>query len=125
MVSKKLNGVWISTTTDDKRHKLRPLINTIKEHLRLVPIEEFLAIDEQIIPFKCKNSLNQYNPEKPHKWGYKVFVLSGVSAFSYNFEIFTGKSDNIFAPDKPDMGASTNFVAQLVRAIPNFCNYKL
>ena len=110
---------------DDKLHKLRPVIDNISELLRLVPIEECLAVDEQIIPFKGKSSLKQYNPKKPHKWGYKVFVLSGVSGFNYNFEIFTGKSDNICAPDEPDMGASSNVVVRLARIIPNFCNYKL
>ena len=112
-------------TVDDKLHKLCPVIDSINERLRLVPIEECLAVDEQIIPFKGKSSLKQYNPKKPHKWGYKVFVLSGVSGFSYNFEIFTGKSDNICAPDEPDMGASSNVVVRLARIIPNFCNSKL
>ena len=105
--------------------KLRPVIDSINERLRLVPIEECLAVDEQIIPFKGKSSLKQYNPKKPHKWGYKVFVLSGVSGFSYKYEIFTGKSDNICAPDGPDMSASSNVVVRLARIIPNFYNYKL
>ena len=42
---------------DDKLHKLRPVIDSINERLRLVPIEECLAVDEQIIPFKGKSSL--------------------------------------------------------------------
>ena len=110
---------------DDKLYKLRPVIDSINERLRLVPIEECLAVHEQTIPFKGKSSLKQYNPKKPHKWGYNVFVLSRVSGFSYNFEIFTGKSDNICAPDEPDMAASSNVVVRLTRVIPNFCNYKL
>ena len=100
------------------------MVPSINEHLRLVPIKECPAVDEQIKPFKGKSSLKQYNPKKPHKWEYKVFVLSRVSGFSYNFEIFTGKSDNMCAPDEPDIGASSN-VARLARIIPNFCNYKL
>ena len=43
---------------DDKLHKLRPVIDKIHECLRLVSMEEFLAVYEQIIPFKCKVSLN-------------------------------------------------------------------
>ena len=96
--------------TDDKLHKRNPVIDSINECLRLVPIEECLAVDEQIIPLKGKSSLKQYNPKKPHKWGCKVFVLSGVSGFSYYFEIFIGKSDNLCAPHEPDMGASSNDV---------------
>ena len=106
-------------------HKLRPVIDSINERLRLVPIEECLAVNEQIILFKGKSSLKQYNPKTPHKWGYKVFVLSGVSSFSNNFEIFTSKSDNICAPDEPDMCTSSNVVVRLAKIIPNSCNYKI
>ena len=76
---------------DDKLQKLCPVIDSINKRLRLVPIEECLAADEKIIPFKDKSSLKKYNPKKPHKWGYKVFVLSGVSGFSYKFEISLAK----------------------------------
>ena len=48
--------------------------------------------------------MKQYNPREPRKWGLKVFILSGVSGFSYKFEIFTGESDNVCAPNKPDLG---------------------
>ena len=76
---------------DDKLQKLCPVIDSINKRLRLVPIEECLAADEKIIPFKDKSSLKLYNPKKPHKWGYKVFVLSRVSGFSYKFETSLAK----------------------------------
>ncbi|XP_065645471.1 piggyBac transposable element-derived protein 3-like [Hydra vulgaris] len=112
-------------TCGDKLHKVRPLITKLVERLKNIPIEENLAVDEQIIPFKGRSSLKQYNPKKPHKWGYKVFVLSGVSGFSYNFELFTGKSDNVCVENEPDIGASGNVVIRLARTIPCNCNYKL
>ena len=69
--------------------------------------------------------MKQYNPKKPRKWAFKVFVLSGVSGCCYKFEIFTGTSDNVCAPDEPDLGASSNVVVRLVRHLPEKCNYKL
>ena len=69
--------------------------------------------------------MKQYNPKKPHKWGFKVFVLSGVSGFSYKFEIFTDVSNNVCAPDEPDLGASSNVVVRLVQHLPEKCYYKL
>jgi hypothetical protein len=36
--------------------------------------------------------MKQYNPMKPHKWGFKIYVLAGTSGFLYNFEFYTGKS---------------------------------
>ena len=59
---------------DDKLHKLLSVIDKVNERLKLVPTEECLTVDEQIIPFKGKGSLKQYNPKKPHKLGYKVAV---------------------------------------------------
>ena len=81
--------------------------------------------DEQIVPFKGRHSLKQYNPRKPHKWGYKVFVLGGVSAFSYNFEVFTGAGDNVCLPNEPDIGSSSNVVLRLARHLPSDVNHKL
>jgi len=64
---------------------------------------------------------------KPNKWGYKIFVLSGVSGFSYNFEVYSGLENN---PDQrlqnePNLGASANIVVRLARIIPKNQNYKL
>ena len=36
--------------------------------------------------------MKQYNPKKPHKWGFKVFVLSVILGFSYKFKIFSGSA---------------------------------
>lgn len=59
-------------------------------------------------------------PNKPNKWGYKLFVLSGASGFAYNFELFSGQENNAewrFVT-KPDLGASANVVVRLSRVIP-------
>ena len=39
---------------------------------------EKLRIDEKMVPFKGKSGLKQYNLQKPNKWGYKLYVLSGI-----------------------------------------------
>jgi len=61
---------------------------------------------------------------KPHKWGYKLFVLCGVSGYGYNFEIYTGnenKEDECIR-NEPDFGATGNVV---VRMIPENVHHKL
>lgn len=89
------------------------MLNRLRERLLLVPKEEFLAVDEQIIPTKARSSIKQYNPKKPHKWGFKDFVLSGVSGFSYDFEIFAG------------LGVSGNVVVRLTETVPRHVNHKI
>lgn len=68
----------------DKLFKVRPLCSQVQNIIRSIPWEEHLAVDEHIIPTKSRTSLKQYNPKKPHKWGYLVFVLSGKSSFCYD-----------------------------------------
>ncbi|XP_053945112.1 piggyBac transposable element-derived protein 4-like [Anastrepha ludens] len=51
----------------DKLFKIRPLLDKIRARFLLVPKEEHLVVDEQIIPTKCRHHLKQYNPAKPHK----------------------------------------------------------
>lgn len=47
-------------------------------------------IDEQCIPFKGRHICRCYNPNKPEKWHFRVFVLScafsGYMADAYNYE---------------------------------------
>ena len=45
-----------------------------------------------------------------HTWGYKVWVLCGASGFAYDFEIYSGKSDNTLLDGEEDCGASGNVV---------------
>lgn len=87
--------VPINDPNYDKLQRIRPLINKIRERLLLLPREEYLAIDEQVIPTKARTSLKNYNPKKPHKWGYKVFVLSGASGLTYDFELYAGAQSNV------------------------------
>lgn len=107
----------------DKLFKIRPFLNKIRDRFLLVPKEEHMAVDEQIIPTKARSTLKQYNPKKPHKWGYKVFVLSGVSGFSYDFDFYCGTT--VLENNQPDLGASSNVVVKLSESIPKNLNYKL
>ena len=112
-----------NATTSGKINKICPLVDKLNERIHVFSTGENLAVDEQIVPFKGYHSMKQYNPKKPHKWGFKVFVLSGASGFSYKFEVFTGASDNVCTPDEPDLGASSYLVVKLVRHLQEKCNY--
>ena len=109
----------------DKLKKIRPLLNFLRERFATIPLEENLSVDEQMIPFKGISSLKQYMAKKPHKWGYKMFVLSGVSGFAYNLELYAGKDDNVLMDGEVDCGAGSNVVIRLARTVPSDKNHKL
>jgi hypothetical protein len=95
------NTTFVPTGQDghDNLHKIIPFLDAIRQRLLLVPKEEYLAVDEQIILTKSKSSIKQYNAKKTHKWGYKAFVLSGISGFSYDFDIqgpFSEKPEKLY-----------------------------
>jgi len=109
----------------DRLHKLRPLLDMLRCQFKSVPLEEQLSIDEQMVPFKGHHGLKQYLPKKPHKWGYKIYVLSGVSGFACDTEVYSGKDDNILTEDETNVGASGNIVVRLARCIPSSQYFKL
>ncbi|XP_072397913.1 uncharacterized protein [Diabrotica undecimpunctata] len=105
--------------------KTRPLLNKLRNQLLKVLKEEFLAIDEQIITTNSRSSIKQYNPHKPHKWGYKTFVVSGVSGFSYDYKIFVGSQTNVVPDGFPDLGVSSNVALRLTQTVPRLINHKI
>jgi len=54
-----------------------------------------------------------------------MFVLSGVSGFSYDFELFAGTQTNIMPNNLPSLLVSSNMVVKMTATIPKNCNYKI
>ncbi|XP_054259612.1 piggyBac transposable element-derived protein 2-like [Macrosteles quadrilineatus] len=103
----------------DRLYKLRPVVEELRSKFKSVALEQKLCVDEQMCATKAKNYLRQYLPKKPHKWGYKIYVLSGVSGFAYDFEIYTGQGNDetLRLPGEPDLGSCANVVVRLTRCV--------
>ncbi|CAF3879446.1 unnamed protein product, partial [Rotaria sp. Silwood1] len=80
----------------DRAHKVRPLLNIIKENFRTIPKEEKLSVDEQIIPFKA----------------------GGKSGICYDFIFYTGKGN------QQQHGFCTDIVLNVCETVPRFANHK-
>ncbi|XP_047105102.1 piggyBac transposable element-derived protein 2-like [Schistocerca piceifrons] len=111
----------------DRLFKIRPIIELMRSRFQTIPVEECVSVDEQICSTKARSYLKQYMPNKPHKYGYKLFVISGISGYAHDFEIFTGDENE---PEKrvtgeEDLGASANVVVRLSRILPRNMNHKL
>ena len=60
---------------------------------------------------------------KPHKWGYKLFVLCDTQGIVHNFEICTGEISPV--DGFPDIGATSNIVIQLSKVVEADLNHVL
>ena len=104
----------------DKLFKFRPLIEHFCENFNAIPMSRMLCIDEQMIPFKKNFPIKMYIPSKPHKYGYKVFILCNNQVLIHNFEMFEyWLEKKILAPnDTVDLRVSSNSVLRLAKIIP-------
>lgn len=111
----------------DRLNKIRPFIEHLRKKFAEVPFEESLSIDEQICATKARSLIKQYLPSKPHKWGYKIYVICGISGYAYDFEVYTGQENQPEKrlPSEPDLGASSNIVVRLSRKIERNVSHKL
>ncbi|KAH9118611.1 hypothetical protein LEN26_012002, partial [Aphanomyces euteiches] len=81
----------------DKFYKIRPIIDQINETFQSSYVHgAHLAFDEGIWSTKSKYCpAKQFNPNKPHKWGLKVFMLCcATSGYCSKFEVYQGKDSS-------------------------------
>ncbi|XP_060872032.1 piggyBac transposable element-derived protein 4-like [Metopolophium dirhodum] len=78
---------------DDRIYKVRDLINKLIENFqKILELEEYLAVDETMVPFRGRLIFRQYIPGKAHKYGVKLFKLCGTNGYTYNVQVYAGKS---------------------------------
>ncbi|XP_040072936.1 piggyBac transposable element-derived protein 2-like [Ixodes scapularis] len=99
----------------DRLFKIRPLLEMLLPKFEEIPQEQCLCVDEQMVPFKGHSSIKQYLPKKPHKWGYKIFILCDSRGVVHSFDVYTGHIDQV--PGFPDIGASGNIVIKLAQCV--------
>nr|CAH7715737.1 unnamed protein product [Callosobruchus chinensis] len=110
----------VTQETKDRFFKVRPLIEKIRENCQKFHIENDFSIDETMVAYKGTRAgnLRQYIKNKPHKWGYKVFVIAGVSGIILDVIPYQGSAT--FTELKVGVGAS--IVIALCRSLPDPAN---
>lgn len=107
----------------DRMHKIRPVIDHLNKKFITVPFEHRLSLDEQMCATKIRHFMKQYLPNKPHKWGFKLYVVCSLSGYAYNFEVYSGAKDIERLSGEPDLGAISNTVIRLLRPVPRHVNH--
>ncbi|CAM4832794.1 unnamed protein product, partial [Rotaria magnacalcarata] len=78
----------------NKLYRINDFLSILKRNFQKnYSLGSCISLDEAMIKFKGRSSIKQYQPLKPTKKGYKVWVLAESSTgYVYNFEIYTGKN---------------------------------
>lgn len=77
----------------DPLHKLRPLLESIDIKCQNVYYpQENITVDEGMCKFRGQLSFKQYMPQKPSKYGIKLFMLcEAESGYVWNFNVYWAK----------------------------------
>lgn len=117
-----------SGDSEDRLLKIRPVFDIIVENCRKLEQEQEHSIDEMMVPYKGTRAgnLRQYIQNKPHKWGYKIFMRTGVSGLIYDFLPYTGKgmATNLTAEEKI-FGIGGQVVIMLCKSLPPDMNVRV
>lgn len=110
---------------NDSYHKVSAVMEHVRQQCLKLEEERSFAIDEMIIPYKGKKAGNrrQYNPKKPHKWGFKFQVRAGTSGMVYDFFAYDGANtfNNVKFSDWEEdyLGVGGKTVVRLCNTISN------
>ncbi|UYV63721.1 hypothetical protein LAZ67_2005419, partial [Cordylochernes scorpioides] len=92
----------ITTRKERKKlDKLAPIREFVEAFVynckKLYTPGEYNTIDKKLIPFRGRCGFRQYMPNKPAKYGFKIYTISDARTFyTFTFEIYCGKQ-----PDGP------------------------
>jgi len=112
--------------TADRIWKLRPWIESIRKNFVAVSNDnENQSVDEIMVAFKGRSICKQYMPNKPKKWGFKLWGRCSASGFLHDFAVYQGKGTGIGIDDLPHCGLGGNVVLQLCQSLPPNIPYKV
>ena len=86
----------------DPLQKIRPLLDITMPCLSLyyTPLKE-LSVDESMRKFEGRIYFRQYIPNKPTRWGIKIWTLcESKTGFLLNYDIYTGKKNIAVGPKR-------------------------
>ncbi len=83
-----------------------------------------------MIPYKGKRSgMRQYCPNKPIKWGFKVFRRNGISGITYDFDFYVGPkkhtAESPIAAETETFGCGGDVVLKLCDHLDKTNGHKL
>lgn len=80
--SEKMDPIW----------KVRVFLTKMNElFFKYYKPDEYLTVDEGMIPFNGKVHFKVFNPDKPTKWGIKEYLLcDAVKCYTFGVRLYHG-----------------------------------
>lgn len=107
----------------DRLAKLRPFVSKLQDKFRENnTLDEFISIDESMIPYYGRHYSKQYIKGKPIRFGFKNWALCSSTGYMYAFDIYTGKSGTTY-----EYGLGGHVVVGLIEqaCIPSQSGHKI
>ncbi|XP_069169874.1 piggyBac transposable element-derived protein 4-like [Procambarus clarkii] len=86
------NNNVVPVNNTDKLIKVRPVMDYLKQRFQEVysPLKE-LCLDEGTMAWRGRLSFKVYNPNKPDKYGVKLYMLAeSTTGYIYGFDVYSG-----------------------------------
>lgn len=76
----------------DRLHRVKHLLDVMNDNFKrnYIPGQN-ICIDESMVPFRGRLIFRQYNKQKRHKYGIKLFKLCTLPGYTYRINIYAGK----------------------------------
>ncbi|CAG4938111.1 unnamed protein product [Parnassius apollo] len=76
----------------DRLHRVKSLLDKLNHNFKsnYIPGQD-ICIDESMVPFRGRLIFRQYNKQKRHKYGIKLFKLCCLLGYTYRVNVYAGK----------------------------------
>ena len=103
---------------NDRLKRIRPFLAEVQSIFKnnYQPNRE-ICVDESLVLYKGCLLFKQYIKSKRARFGVKIFSACSSEGYMYNFEVYSGKGDQIFPTpaDGDDLSMSERIVTHLVK----------
>ncbi|KAE8965895.1 hypothetical protein PR001_g28583 [Phytophthora rubi] len=104
----------------DRTWKIRPMIDVLQRTFaRGYKMPPVISFDEATLPSRSRyNPMRQFNKDKPHRWGTKVFVAAcAKTAYCMRIEVYCGAKTHLQTPVPKDNNSGEAAVLRNMNAL--------
>ncbi|CAG5050168.1 unnamed protein product [Parnassius apollo] len=92
----------IERDVNNRLYKIQPVIDIVMRNCRkLLSPKDCVVVYESMVPFQGRLLIRQYNPNKTHKYGLKIYKVTTDDGYVWKYIVYSGQDPQISNLDKP------------------------